>query len=126
MTFSKGKSGNPLGRPKDPQTTIKDLETLQELSKGFVEIKIAAAMQRTIKQLMAVFKDPTSQAIDVAISSIMINSAKGDYKALNFLFDRVIGRVTEKIDMNLPEPFVLKSLDGKSETTLGMKRQEKD
>lgn len=129
MTFIKGKSGNPKGRPKgseSPQTTIRNFETLKELSKGFVEIKIAAAMQRTIQELIEVYKNPNSQSIDVAISSIMINSAKGDYRALNFLFDRVIGRVTEKIDMNLPEPFVLKSLDGKTETKLGMKQQKKE
>jgi hypothetical protein len=117
--FKPGQSGNPAGKPKCEVTA--DIKTLQELSRGFVETKIAFAMQRTIEQLIEVYKDPESQSIDVAISSIMLKSAKGDYKALNFLFDRVIGKVADKIEMNLPEPFVIKSLSGET-TTLGMKK----
>ena len=117
--YKPGESGNPAGRPKCQVAA--DIQVLQELSRGFVETKIAAAMQRTINELVEVYKDPDSQSIDVAISSIMLKSAKGDYKALNFLFDRVIGKVADKIEMNLPEPFVIKSLSGET-TTLGMKK----
>jgi len=119
MTFIKGMSGNPEGRPKCDLK--EDIQMLQELSRGFVETKIAAAMQRTIQELIEVYKDPDSMSIDVAVSSIMLKSAKGDYKALNFLFDRVIGKVADKVEMNLPEPFVIKSLSGET-TTLGMKK----
>ena len=108
------------GRPLIPP----DVKVLQDLSKGFVETKIAAAMQRTITELINIYKDPKTQSIDVAISSIMLKAAKGDYRSLNFLFDRVIGKVIEKIDMKLPTPFVIRSFDGKEEIQLGMKQLE--
>ena len=123
MAYKKGESGNKSGRPKENLTD--DVKVLRDLSKGFVETKIAAAMQRTIKELSEVYKDPNSQSIDVAISSIMIQSAQGNYKALNFLFDRVIGRVVEKIEVQNPEPFVIRSLDGET-ITLGMADKNKE
>lgn len=123
MAYKKGESGNKSGRPKENLTD--DVKVLRDLSKGFVETKIAAAMQRTIKELSEVYKDPNSQSIDVAISSIMIQSAQGNYKALNFLFDRVIGRVVEKIEVQKPEPFVIRSLDGET-ITLGMADKNKE
>jgi hypothetical protein len=122
MTFVKGQSGNPKGCPP----ASNDIQVLKALSRAFVETKIAAAMQRTVLELEEVWKDPKSQAIDVAMSAIMIKSSRGDYKAFNFLLDRVIGRVVEKIDMKVPTPFMIRSFDGKEEIKLGMKQEEED
>ena len=122
MTFVKGQSGNPKGCPPASD----DIQVLKALSRAFVETKIAAAMQRTVQELVDIYTNPKSQSIDVAMSSIMLKSAKGDYKAFNFLLDRVIGRVVEKIDMKVPTPFMIRSFDGKEEIKLGMKEEEED
>ena len=123
MTFVKGVSGNPAGRPKSE--TTKNIEILQDLSRTYVECRISNVMQMTVNELIKLAKDPEAQAIDVAIASIMINSVKGDYRALNFLFDRVIGKVVDKVDFKMPEPFIIKSLKG-STTTMGMREIDED
>jgi hypothetical protein len=123
--FKKGQSGNPNGRPK-----MKDFEALKELkdmSRAFVETKIAMALQRNIPQLTAISKSDEAQAIDVAISRIILRSCiEGDHKSLNFLFDRVVGKVIEKTDIKLPKPFVIESLDGKKQIECGMEMDEDD
>ena len=121
--FKKGQSGNPNGRPK-----MKDFEALKDLqgmSRVFVETKIAMALQRNIPQLTAISRSEDAQAIDVAISRIILKSCvEGDHKSLNFLFDRVVGKVIEKTDIKLPKPFVIESLDGKKKIECGMEMDE--
>jgi len=123
--FKKGQSGNPNGRPK-----MKDFDALKELkdmSRAFVETKIAMALQRNIPDLTAIAKSSEAQAIDVAISRIILKSCiEGDHKSLNFLFDRVVGKVIEKTDIKLPKPFVIESLDGKKQLECGMEMDEDD
>jgi len=124
--WSKGMpSANPNGRPK-----MKDFDALKELkdmSRAFVETKIAMALQRNIPDLTAIAKSSEAQAIDVAISRIILKSCiEGDHKSLNFLFDRVVGKVIEKTDIKLPKPFVIESLDGKKKLECGMEMDEDD
>ena len=123
--FKKGQSGNPNGRPKNPD--FKVLEELKGMSRVFVETKIAMALQRNIPELTSISKSSESQAIDVAISRIILRSCvEGDYKSLSFLFDRVIGKVVEKVDIKLPSPFIVESLDGKKTIECGMEIKETD
>jgi hypothetical protein len=54
------------------------------------------------------------------IARILVKGiSEGDTQRLNFLFDRLIGKVKEVKEITTPKPTVMKLLDGKTEIILG-------
>ena len=121
MAFKKGENNNPKGRPRIPDEIL----FARSLNKSFVEVKITELLRKSVKELEQLLKDKDKESIDHFIGRIiLIGIVKGDPTRLNFLFDRVIGRVTEKIDVKVPKPFLIESLDGDKTVECGMKLEE--
>ncbi len=120
MVFKKGEITNPKGRPKTPD----DIAFAKELNKAFVEVKIGELLRKSINELEVLLRDKDKESIDHFIGRIIINGiVTGDHRRLNFLFDRIIGKVTEKVDVQLPAPFLVESIDGET-IECGMKMEE--
>ena len=94
--FPKGVSGNPKGRPPDAlgkqmrQLTASDFAEIADL-----------IVKGNLAQLQRIGKDPSSSALKVLISAIVIKAIqKGDMGALDTLLNRLVGKVKEKIEIS--------------------------
>ena len=123
MTFKKGQVTNPRGRPKVPDET----KLMRSLSRDFVECKITSMRQKSITELEEILKDKDNQSIDHFIGRIILMGVvKGDPVRLNFLFDRVIGKVTDIRELKTVAPFLIESHSGDKTITLGTEEKKGD
>lgn len=54
------------------------------------------------------------------IARILVKGiSEGDTQRLDFLFNRLIGKVKEKKEISLPKPTIIKMIDGKTELVMG-------
>src|SRR6266581_3752396 len=99
--FAKGEIHNPRGRPKIPQ----ELKLAKKLRRATFEIVGHRYIMLPVKQLRVRHKDENLPAIDVLVISIILQAIKhGDSARLNFLLDRLIGRVADNpIRIELPQ-----------------------
>lgn len=92
--FQKGNSGGP-GRPKLPA----DLHQVNILTRTEFEARASKYMQMPIDDLIVYLKGSNVPSIDHMIGTIIIAAAKGgDQQRLDFLLNRTIGKVVEKIE----------------------------
>jgi hypothetical protein len=109
-------SANPKGRPKAPE----EVRLAKKLSKEFVRVKLTEMLHKTVDELKAIMQDGSMQSIDVWLSRIIVMGiTTGDHHRLNFMFDRIIGKVTEIKEIQISKPFMIESLDGSRTITLG-------
>lgn len=87
--FKPGQSGNPLGRPKAPEY-LRKIASLTQIE----ACKLISKYGRmTMAELTLAIESKTTPVIDLAIASIFNQSIlTGDYKRLEFLLDRAIGK----------------------------------
>jgi hypothetical protein len=74
--FSKGKSGNPKGRPKMPD--VKD----------------------ALARVLAEEKDGLT-ALDVVFRALRLKATRGDVRAAEVLLDRAFGKSRQSVDVNV-------------------------
>lgn len=118
--FKPGQSGNPKGRPKLPSDV---LESRKQNTVSVARI-LNKFMNMNIEELKLLMNDKKTQNLELMIGRIIIEAIKtGDYTRLNFILDRSIGKVTEKVEHKLPTPTLVKLLDGSS-IMLGSKKEE--
>lgn len=93
--FLPGQSGNPNGQPKVPQE-IKDARQLTKLE---LERLLNKYMVMTKDEVQEALKNPATPALELMIGSIVAKAVSGgDDKRLNFLLERMIGKVKEKVE----------------------------
>lgn len=79
----------------------KDLRDARELTKVHLEGLLNKHIWLTKEEAKALVLDPNTPLIEVLIASI-VNKAihQGDERRLNFLLDRLIGKVSEEVSIN--------------------------
>ncbi len=106
--FKKGNPGGP-GRPKRP----KDVVTAARLTKTEAQGLLVKFMQMDITQLEAMLKDKKRKVIEHMIGRIALMGIKnGDQARLNFMLDRIIGKVKDEIEHTVRKPTIIEKLDG--------------
>jgi signal recognition particle subunit SEC65 len=121
MTFVKGKVTNPKGRPRIP----KEIAVVKVMSKQMVETAISLMLNKKVTELEAILKDKSRPTLDHFIGRIIMKGiVEGDHQRLEFLFQRVIGRVKDQIDISMPEPYIVESVGGDKRIECGMKTLE--
>ena|SRR5712675_2297773 len=109
--FKKGQSGNPSGRPKGIESDIKSLPVVskQEVVGAFNKF-----MHMPIPELETYVKNKQGTAFEYTVARILAMAAvKGDPIRLDFLLNRLIGKVADKIDVTVKNPFQQMSLEEK-------------
>ena len=107
--FKPGKSGNEVGRPKEP----KELTLAKSLNKEFVRQKMTEMLQKPLHELIEMSQAWDEQAIDCWLAKIIaVGIQNGDPMRLNFMFDRIIGKVTEVKEVQIAKPFRIESRKG--------------
>jgi len=90
MTFKKGVSGNPKGRPPATHGLIE----FKKLTMNEVVSKLTDLLHTPIHELSRIYKDPNTIAIDALVASIVHHAIKdGCERRLNALLDRIVGKV---------------------------------
>ncbi len=118
-----GQSGNPNGRPALPG----DVREARKINAIEVTRRITKYLDSTKTDLETAALDPNTPALDLVIIKVIVEAGKtGDHTRLNFLMDRTIGKVTEKIDVKLPKPTIVKLLGEDAALVVGPSNTEED
>ena len=92
--FKKGEVNNPKGRPRLP-AHVKEARKLNKVK--FEEI-LQKYVTHNLKGLKDALNDPDTPAIELAVVKILHESIKtGDQRRLEFILDRLIGKVKEEV-----------------------------
>lgn len=97
------------GRPLIPD----DLKNVKKVTTEQAERLITRLMEMNEVELKALCKDPATPAMHVIIGNIILKGMSGgDTQRMEFLFNRTIGRVLDKVQISTTTPFVIKKPDG--------------
>lgn len=118
--FVKGQSGNPNGRPKLPE----DIKAASKLTRASLEAIINKYMGMDKDQLGDVVKAKGTPVIELMIASIIHKAlVHGDQQRLDFMLNRLIGRVKEQVEISVPKPTIIERSDG-TEVIMGVEKRE--
>lgn len=107
--FTKGRSGNPKGRPP----LSPELKMVKEFTVDELKRLIAKYFRLAKKDVEAILGYDELPAIDHLIAStICVAIRNGDISRAEYLFMRSLGKVTEKLEIAHPEPVVIEKSNG--------------
>lgn len=114
--FEPGNNANPNGRPPLPS----DLKAARNLNKIEVSRIINKFMNMSSAEMTEELSKPDSKALETMIGKIISEAVKlGDYTRVDFLLNRMIGKVTDKVEHKLPKPTVIKLIGEDAALVLG-------
>jgi len=120
--FKSGQSGNPNGRPKMPE----EIRKARKLN----QIKVAQILNdfanMNDEEFVAMLADTNTSKLERMIASAVTKAQTGEFTALNFILDRMIGKVTDKVEHKLPRPTVIKLLGEDAVMVLGSGEAEEE
>jgi len=92
LTWKPGETGNPHGRPQYPE----DIRPLARITKFHIESLLSKYLSVTVDKLKELEKDASLRAIDAMVVKVALKAiVQGDVLRMNFLLDRLIGKVKE-------------------------------
>lgn len=123
MPFEPGQSGNPSGRPKlDP-----DIKRLRGLTRDQFKDLANIILTGTQEDLQRLLDQPETSMLTQWICRVALSGAeRGDYRTLDELLNRLIGKVKDEVDVNLIRPYVVRSHDRSEEIQMGVTKDEAD
>ena len=97
-----------------------ELKEARRMTKTKVEAVLQKFLGWTVTDLRKYAEDQNNPVLEMYVARILVKGiSEGDTARLNFLFDRLIGKVKEVKEITTPKPTVIKMLDGKTELILG-------
>lgn len=116
--FQKGQTPGP-GAPRIPE----EIKQARKIGKAILEGLIHKYLNATDEDISRTVKDKTIPMIDKLICQIIAKSmTDGDYRNFDFLLSRIIGKVKDVVEHQLPKATIVEYPDG-SKTELGAKFQ---
>lgn len=116
--FKPGQSGNPSGRPKVPG----DILEARKLNQVELERIINKYLYMDRESVKAAINNPATPMMELMVASIVAQAAqKGDQQRLDFVLNRLVGKVKDQLEVKQVTPFVIKHTTG-HQTVLGAKQ----
>ena len=113
--FQKGQSGNPNGRAKLPD----DLKAANRLTAiQFMDL-CNKCLAMTKEELIALTKRDETTALELLVASIVQKGVvEGDQKRLEFILDRLIGKITQNFNLSgsISQPQIVLTLPDNGRT----------
>ena len=122
--FKAGNCANPKGRDPVPS----DVKAAKKLNTNQLILIFNKLIHMTEFELRAHLKNVETPKFERVVCEILNEAElKGDHYRLDFILNRLIGKVTEKVEHILPSPTIIYKSDG-SQVILGaeIKKQEGD
>jgi len=115
--------GDPrAGRPPMPA----DLKKANALTTAELKRVMNAMLFMDDRDIDVVLACNSSNQLERMIANIIKQANKnGDNVRLDFLLNRLVGKVTEKVEVKLPEPFIVTKRDG-SQIVMGAKMPKEE
>lgn len=105
--------GNPGGPGKPPLPP--ELKEAKRLTKTAFEAMANRYLWMTAAELDAAQRDPAMPAVERLVVSILAaGTVEGDQARAEWFLNRLLGKVTDKVAVSLPTPFVIERRDGSS------------
>ncbi len=119
--FKKGYSGNPGGRDKLPP----EIREAKRLTRRSMEVALNKFLGWPTEKLAEFLRDTNNTVIEMIIAKILIEALKrGDQIRLNFIFDRLIGKVKDEVEVIGAKPTIIQLLNNKGQIILGSENDE--
>ena len=107
--FKPGQSGNPAGRTPLPE----DIKKARKLNQKELERSVNKFLYMTSEEIFEACKSDDATMFDKIIGSIITAAVdKSDHTRLEFILNRMIGKVQDKLQVTVPKPFIVKKSDG--------------
>lgn len=104
------KKGNDHGKGRPPYSP--EEKGMTKLTKTEILRLINLYLTTTVSELKAICKDDSFPAMQRMITAVALSAIEqGDHKRLDFFFDRLIGKVTDKVEHTLPRPTIIQLSD---------------
>lgn len=97
-----GQSGNPDGRPKVPEY----IKEAKKLNKGLLDEYMNKYINMPVEEIKEIVEGAMkgrsdTPAMEVMIARVIMQAInKGDYKTVNFILDRMVGKVKEHLEVS--------------------------
>lgn len=118
--FKPGQSGNPKGPPK----LSPDVKAARKINRLEFERVATEMLNKTADEIKATAKDPQTRGLELIVSTILMKGIQnGDQFRLNFFLERLIGKVSDKVQHSFPKRTVIERHGG-GEVILGAKPEE--
>jgi len=120
----KGQSGNPKGA----SLVSREIREIKKLNKIEVEKVLNKFLfEYSLEELVKYAKDPTNPTLDAIVAKILVTAYnQGDQMRINWIFERLVGKVTEKVEHQLPKPTMIKLLNNEGSIVLGAQITSED
>ena len=93
--FVKGQSGNLNGQPKIP----KEVKEIRRLTTADYVLTVNKFLYADISEIKSYMNNPKATALELMVAKVVVKSIEsGDQTRLQFLLDRLIGPVKQKVE----------------------------
>jgi hypothetical protein len=120
MAFKKGKSGNPEGRPKLPE----ELREANKLTKATAVSLMNQFLYTDINELEEILSDKTKPVIQHIICGVAMRATQGDNKCADWFMDRLIGKVSDRVEHKGATPVLITYSDGERTLLTTTKKED--
>lgn len=120
--FKPGVSGNPSGRPSLPE----DLKSVKLLTPLELRARIMRFLNMEAAEIAQASADPRTNMLDRMIGSIVVKATEGgDQQRLDFILNRLVGKVQDKVEVTMPKPFVVTRASGE-QVVMGAEKKDEE
>lgn len=121
--FKKGnKASKGISKAGNSNTTVREIKNLRKIDNTLIVSYITVNSHLTRQELEKRLATERVTSLEEAIVNQLITASRGGLDSLNFILDRLVGKVTTKVEITKPDPFENKTVEELNQ----MKRQLED
>lgn len=104
----------------------KEVKQLRKIDNILVVSYLTVNSHKNQTELRDHIKDPNISSLERAIATTIHHASNGSLDCLNFVLDRLIGRVTNKLEVTRPDPYADKTIEELEQIKLQLENQARE